>query len=86
MRVPAVVLERAKLSRVGVDVGVEADERGPVPAGPDREHGVEGRGGLIVALQGEQAKRPELVQGRVVGQLRQGGVGLLEARRCNCPA
>src|SRR5208337_3975241 len=39
---------------------------------------VEGRGGLVVALQGEQAKRPELVQGRVVGQLRQGRVDLLE--------
>ncbi len=46
--------------------------------GTDREHGVQGRRRLVVAAHGKQAKRPELVQGRVVGQLRQGGVGLLQ--------
>ena len=63
------------------DVRIEADHGRPVPARSDREHGVEGRRGVLEAALGEQGQRPELVQGRVVGQRAKGLVREAQGRR-----
>ena len=44
----------AELAGVSVDVGVETDERRPVPPRSGREHGVLDGRGLVVTLEGEQ--------------------------------
>ena len=71
-------LEGAKLVGVGVDVGVEPDQGGPVPARPGREHRVSDRRRLVVPLEREQAERPELVHDRDVRRLLEDLVGQVE--------
>ena len=72
---------RAKLGRVDLDIGIETDQRRPVPARPDRQNGIQGNGGLVVPSQGEEAEGPELVQRRVVRVLHQRRVRLLQRER-----
>ena len=80
-----IALQRPDLLGVGLRVGVEVDQGGPVPAGTDRQHRVERGGGLVVAPEGEEAQAAEFVQGRVVGQLAQRLVGQVEGPRVIAP-
>ena len=74
----AITLERPQLLGVGFGIAVQADQGRPVPAGPDRQHGIEHGRRFVIPLEREQAAGAKLVQGRVVGRRLQGLVGQLE--------
>ena len=54
--------------------------------GPDRKHGVERRGRLVVSPQGEERQGAKLVQGRVVGHRLERLVRPGRGPWCNRPA
>ena len=69
----------AELVGVGVNVGIETDQRRPVPAGTGREHGVGDRGRFVKAFQGEQAQSSKLMDDRSIRGVLDDLVGQIES-------
>ena len=73
----AVLFQGAELRGIDAHVGIKAGERRPVPAGPDRQYGVDRGRGFLVLLRRKQDQTAELVRHGVVGFP---GDGLIDLR------